>query len=334
MAAMVARVPTTILTGPLGAGKSTAILHLLRTRGDGRWAVLVNEMGDVGIDAVIAKSATDDAVAEVAGGCVCCANGLAVTVSLTRLLRRRPTRLIVEPSGLGHVAELADALTRPPLAAAVDLRAVLCVVPCDRHAELWSSSDAYKAMVHASDALIMNRRDVDAALTAAADRWAREEVYPRKAVALADRGRFDASLLDSARDAPPPPLPAAWDESDAAVETTTRPSGAARITSKRNGYAFLGFTFPTDHEPCDGAALDAALATARAVPGAERIKGVFRTTHGWSLAQWVAGDGAVQRAPIARAPDSRIQLILRGDLPPPATIDAVEACLCDALSLW
>ena len=56
MAALTTRVPCNILTGPLGAGKSTAILKLLQTRGDGNWAVLVNEMGDVGIDGVIAGS--------------------------------------------------------------------------------------------------------------------------------------------------------------------------------------------------------------------------------------------------------------------------------------
>ena len=53
---MIRNIPCNIITGPLGAGKSTAILHLLATHSDGNWAVLVNEMGDVGIDGALARS--------------------------------------------------------------------------------------------------------------------------------------------------------------------------------------------------------------------------------------------------------------------------------------
>jgi hypothetical protein len=137
------RVPCNILTGPLGAGKSTAILKLLQARGDGNWAVLVNEMGDVGIDGVIAESG-GAATAEVSGGCICCANGVAVRVALTRLLKKRPSRLLIEPSGLGHVAELSEHLQKEPLSNALELRAVACVVPCDRHSLLWAEAPLYR----------------------------------------------------------------------------------------------------------------------------------------------------------------------------------------------
>ena len=129
------RTPCNIITGPLGAGKSSAIVNLLANHSDGNWAVLVNEIGDVGIDGAIAKSSGADGsamVAEIAGGCICCANGVAATVTITRLLRRKPSRLLIEPSGLGHISALADNLRNPPLGNALDVRAVLCLVPCDR----------------------------------------------------------------------------------------------------------------------------------------------------------------------------------------------------------
>jgi len=96
-------IPANLVMGFLGAGKTTAILHLLDTKPAGEtWAVLVNEFGAVGIDGtVIAGQGVF--VKEVPGGCMCCAAGLPMQVAVNRLLREaRPDRLLIEASGLGH----------------------------------------------------------------------------------------------------------------------------------------------------------------------------------------------------------------------------------------
>ncbi|HBC56865.1 MAG TPA: cobalamin biosynthesis protein CobW, partial [Gammaproteobacteria bacterium] len=74
-------IPTNVITGFLGVGKSTAILNLLKNKpGNERWAVLVNEFGEVGIDGTLfsGKEAekTGVFIREVSGGCMCCAAGL------------------------------------------------------------------------------------------------------------------------------------------------------------------------------------------------------------------------------------------------------------------
>ena len=82
-------VPTNLISGFLGVGKTTAIRHLLANKpANERWAVLVNEFGEIGIDG--ATLASDDGVdiREVAGGCVCCTSGPMLRVALTRLLRQ------------------------------------------------------------------------------------------------------------------------------------------------------------------------------------------------------------------------------------------------------
>ena len=71
-------VPTNLITGFLGVGKTTAVIDLLKQKAAGsRWAVLVNEYGEVSIDGALIEGSGPEGVTvqEVAGGCVCCASG-------------------------------------------------------------------------------------------------------------------------------------------------------------------------------------------------------------------------------------------------------------------
>ena len=118
---MIQAVPTTIVTGFLGVGKTTAILDLLARRPAGaRWAVLVNEFGQVGLDGAILPSEGGVVVREIAGGCVCCTAGPQLGVAINRLLREhRPDRLILEPTGLASPASILDLLRGPSYRTAV-----------------------------------------------------------------------------------------------------------------------------------------------------------------------------------------------------------------------
>ncbi len=123
---MLSQIPTHLIAGPLGAGKTSLIRHLLAQKPAAeRWAVLINEFGQIGLDAALLERGEDGiALAEVAGGCVCCVNGAPFQVGLGRLLRQaRPDRLLIEPSGLGHPAHLLAQLRQPPW------RGVLAVQP-------------------------------------------------------------------------------------------------------------------------------------------------------------------------------------------------------------
>ncbi|WP_248748387.1 CobW family GTP-binding protein [Pseudomonas sp. MWU15-20650] len=124
---MLQNIPTHVIAGPLGAGKTSLIKHLLAQRpANERWAVLINEFGQIGLDAALLTRADDGiALGEVAGGCLCCVNGAPFQVGLGRLLRKaRPDRLFIEPSGLGHPAQLLKQLRSAPW------QNVLAVQPC------------------------------------------------------------------------------------------------------------------------------------------------------------------------------------------------------------
>ena len=127
MPLMLQNIPTHVIAGPLGAGKTSLIKHLLAQRpADERWAVLINEFGQIGLDAALLTQDDDGiALGEVAGGCLCCVNGAPFQVGLGRLLRKaKPDRLFIEPSGLGHPAQLLKQLREAPW------QHVLAVQPC------------------------------------------------------------------------------------------------------------------------------------------------------------------------------------------------------------
>ncbi len=124
---MLQNIPTHVIAGPLGAGKTSLIRQLMAQRPAGeRWAVLINEFGQIGLDAALLTSDTDGiALGEVAGGCLCCVNGAPFQIGLGRLLRKaKPDRLFIEPSGLGHPAQLLKQLNETPWLG------VLAVQPC------------------------------------------------------------------------------------------------------------------------------------------------------------------------------------------------------------
>ncbi len=81
------RVPTNIITGFLGTGKTTSILNLLKQKPSNEtWAVLVNEFGEIGIDGAI-LSDSGALIKEVPGGCMCCTAGVPMSVGINALLR-------------------------------------------------------------------------------------------------------------------------------------------------------------------------------------------------------------------------------------------------------
>lgn len=103
-----AAVPVVVIGGYLGAGKTTLVNHLLRHAEGRRIAVLVNDFGEISIDAGLIEGATGEVLA-LAGGCICCSYGADLIGTLQRLLQRepRPQQLLIECSGVGLPAAVA-----------------------------------------------------------------------------------------------------------------------------------------------------------------------------------------------------------------------------------
>jgi len=159
---MLKNIPTHLLAGPLGAGKTSLIHHLLAQRpADERWAVLINEFGAIGLDAAL-LSTDDDGIAlgEVAGGCLCCVNGLPFQVGLSRLLRKaKPDRLLIEPSGLGHPLELLRQLREPPWAGVLAVQPLVMVLDGAALAAGAHLPDSQQDALQSAGLLLLNKAE-------------------------------------------------------------------------------------------------------------------------------------------------------------------------------
>ena len=287
-------VPVTVVTGFLGVGKTTAILDLFGHRPpDGRWAVLVNEFGEIGIDgAILAEGGL--IVEEVPGGCICCSAGLALRVALVRLLREvRPDRLLIEPTGLAHPAAVIDTLRTPGLGQAVDVRAVIGVVdPRHCRSARHRASEVWQDQIRLADVLVANKTDLAAEADLAAFHAMARDAWPEKlVVAETAHGRMDPAWLDLGS------------RTEEVVHHDHQPGSEV---------AHWGTIWPP-RVAFDRQGLEQMIQTlVRPGPilphGVDRLKGVFRLRRGWFLIQ--ADADAIRWSPIGHRRDSRVEVIV------------------------
>jgi cobalamin biosynthesis protein CobW len=225
MTRSLARVPCTIITGFLGAGKTTLIRHVLANARGRRLAVIVNEFGDVGIDGDILKGCGDAAcpeenIVELANGCLCCTVADEFVPALDTILSRQPAveHIVIETSGLALPKPLVQAFHWPAIRSRVTVDGVVAVVDGAALADGRVAADVaslarqraadpsldhddpmeevFQDQIACADLVVLNKRDLldaaslDRALAAVAG------ALPRavKIVAVSD-GRIDPAAL-------------------------------------------------------------------------------------------------------------------------------------------
>lgn len=132
---MQAKIPTTIVTGFLGAGKTTLIRHMLENAGGRRIALIINEFGDLGVDGDILKGCGDEACAkedivELSNGCICCTVAEDFVPTMQALISRDnpPDHIVIETSGLALPQPLVRAFGWPDISTRVTVDGVVAVV--------------------------------------------------------------------------------------------------------------------------------------------------------------------------------------------------------------
>ncbi|MXU64145.1 cobalamin biosynthesis protein CobW [Oceanomicrobium pacificus] len=132
---MPAKIPATVITGFLGAGKTTLIRHLLANAGGKRIALIINEFGDLGVDGDILRGCGDEACAdedivELSNGCICCTVAEDFVPTMEALLAREtpPDHIVIETSGLALPQPLVRAFNWPEISTRVTVDGVVTVV--------------------------------------------------------------------------------------------------------------------------------------------------------------------------------------------------------------
>jgi G3E family GTPase len=194
-------VPILLITGFLGAGKTTLINHLLTEPNGRRLAAVVNDFGAIDIDAALLASVGDDIVS-LKNGCICCSLQGDLLRTLSTLLRRDPAPdgIVIETSGVSDPAEIVRSLLDPVIWQAAALDAVICVADA-RH--LTDRPDLLndglcQSQLRAADFVALNKAGQVSAAELATVRQALTKFKPSRVIQDTADGRMPPDLLFSA----------------------------------------------------------------------------------------------------------------------------------------
>ncbi|WP_212524218.1 cobalamin biosynthesis protein CobW [Actibacterium sp. MT2.3-13A] len=156
------KIPVTVITGFLGAGKTTLIRHLMANPQGKRLAVLVNEFGTAGVDGDILQSCADENcpaenIVELANGCICCtvADDFIPTIEALMALPQRPDHILIETSGLALPKPLLKAFDWPAIRSRITVDGVIALADAEAVAagRFAPNVDAVEAQRAADDSL-------------------------------------------------------------------------------------------------------------------------------------------------------------------------------------
>ena len=165
---MTMKIPATIITGFLGAGKTTLVRHLLQNAGGRRIALIVNEFGDVGVDGEILKSCgseacSEDDIIELANGCICCTVADEFIPTIEKLLAspRKLDHIIIETSGLALPQPLVRAFNWPEIKSRVTVDGVVSVLDAKALSEgRFADNEAAIAAQRAADPTVEHENPI------------------------------------------------------------------------------------------------------------------------------------------------------------------------------
>jgi len=219
------KVPTTVITGFLGAGKTTLIRHLLQNAKGRRLALVINEFGDVGVDGELVKGCNDEAcpeddIVELANGCICCTVADDFLPTMQKLLDRPnpPEHIIIETSGLALPKPLVKAFQWPDIRARATVDGVVALIDADAVAAGRFATDEvalaaaraadpnldhdspleelFEEQLGCADMVVLNKTDlVDAGALADVERRVLAETRAGVRIVRADHGAVDVAAL-------------------------------------------------------------------------------------------------------------------------------------------
>ncbi|CAA6828275.1 MAG: Putative metal chaperone, involved in Zn homeostasis, GTPase of COG0523 family [uncultured Thiotrichaceae bacterium] len=308
-------IPTNIITGFLGVGKTTTILELLKHKPkEQKWAVLVNEFGEIGIDGELLNTQSGNqeqiTIKEVAGGCMCCAAGVSTQVALNQLIKEaRPDRLIIEPTGLGHPKEIINTIQQDVYKGILDYQNTITLLdPRHSNDERYTTHSIYQQQLDVADIFIANKSD----LSSENEIQSLQEVLSKRGLSKVplietQQGVIDITLLDQpaqprTNEANDNPLNIFSVLLDPTINANHEGDGFLRKHHQQQAFSSIGWVFNTD--TCfDYFDLTAHLSGLNI----QRLKAIMRTDRGVYTFNY-SGD-ILSSQLIEDAADSRLEII-------------------------
>ena len=285
------RIPATIVTGFLGAGKTTLIRHLLQNPGGRKIALIVNEFGDVGFDGQVladcgSEACSPDEIIELANGCICCTVADDFLPAMEKILSRAepPDHIVIETSGLALPQPLVKAFMWPSVKERVTVDGVVTVVDASAVAEGRVASDEAKLaeqrakdlslehddpveelfedQLRCADLIVVSKTDlVDAAGLARVDKAIAEDRRSQARTVRTAHGMLPADIL--------------LGQSAAAEGDSHNRKSHHELQGEEHDHDDFD-TFVLDASASDRAAFETRVKSAMAIDGVLRIKGLVK----------------------------------------------------------
>lgn len=309
-----AAVPLHVVSGFLGAGKTTAIRAQLEARAGEQLAIIVNDFGEAALDEVavgeIASAGAEPfRITNIPGACVCCTAPEGFVDALGAVLDGEPDRIVIEPTGLARPQDLLDTVRRSPHGARVELGPVVVLVDPAALPE-GGPEGVLAEQLEAADVLVANRTDLASPQAMARFEALVASLWPAPlAVHRTTHGELSPEALE-------------WPDGEGA--RLPRGAGArhAHGPDSTEGYAARSWRWAPD-VVFSRERLGGALRAAAEDGELARLKGIFRTLEGVYRVE-VAGGRVHERTTSFRR-DSRVDAIAKGG-------DAELARIGDALA--
>ena len=308
-------VPILLVTGFLGAGKTTVVNHLLGHAQGRRIAAVVNDFGAINIDAELIEGASDGVVS-LANGCICCTLEGDLLRTLASLLRRdpQPEFIVIETSGVADPADIVRNLMDPVIWQEAPLETVLCVLDATTPAAKLSDDALLRSQLRAADVVAFSKLDLADAANLALLRDAVRALRPAAVMVDAAHGEVPAALV----------FPVDVDRARAPREVAPRRPAVERFET-------LSWT---SEQPVSLPRLQQAIG--RLAPKLARAKGLFETVEQpGRLTVFQLAGGRATLAPggalAAGVPRTRIAFIAELGVLSAAEIDCImQTCVAPA----
>ncbi|GKT12543.1 MAG: hypothetical protein ISEC1_P1521 [Thiomicrorhabdus sp.] len=328
------KVAVNLVTGSLGAGKTTLIRQLLsQKKTNEKWGLLVNDFGAVGIDGAIFSENRDIQVTQIPGGCICCTAKSELKTAISNLLQTQQLdRLLIEPTGLGEPDTLVDLLQSNLFAERFDIQTVFSVF--DATATKVADFDEYtilKNLAYMADVIVFNKQDIAQPSQMQQLCQYAERLYPPKQKIIStQQGRVSASLLSLAHSDRHSEIQtsshlleghanSSHSHSHTPKETVIPytalelPNLIQRLYQQDLNTQSIGWIF-SPNQAFDWTKLLNLFKSLNQLPGFQKVargKGVFKVGDPWMLFQWA--NGQVSREYITYRRDSRLELLIEAN---------------------
>ncbi|MDZ8117941.1 CobW family GTP-binding protein [Pontiella agarivorans] len=307
------RVPTNIITGFLGTGKTSAILHLLKNKPSSeKWAVLVNEFGEIGVDGSLFEGQHSQEqgvfIREVPGGCMCCTAGLPMQVALNVLLTKaRPDRLLIEPTGLGHPVEVLGVLSGEHYQESLSIHKIITLVDARNLSDpRYTDHQTFNQQIAIADLIVGNKADLyQDEDHSKLEHYAEQHGASHAELLITEQGVLEPAWLEGQTQAAEAAHHHHHHHTDRQPSISDLPipeSGYLKAENQGEGFCSVGWRF-TPYRVFDRSKLFSFFSGL----DAERMKGVFITSKG-IFGYNLTADGLTE-IPMDECAESRIEII-------------------------